>query len=244
MIIQTQRSQPNTIASFVKILRSNVQDVAAWLGLYRALDKDSDKLVCLQQVIRLQSQRLLVLENGAQRLQHRVIELEEERDKLIEEDLEIIDDLRQERIGKQNAENELAIARSTILKLNARVQKIQGSLDEQQRNEDYSQPSSQATSLLDTMQILLPNIEFLRSSLIMLSADVEYKAALRVLYELCHKPESVKGKSFESAEGWRERHFSNEGRIYFKKNLDGKFKVLLSRKQSQSGDERYLKKFG
>ena len=86
-----------------------------------------------------------------------------------------------------------------------------------------------------------PPLQLLRDSEEAIAGLPKQGALLRELSRL-DEPE-VKGERVEGAPGWCERHFTtghgNDGRLYYRRRGD-RFEVLVSLKQTQTRDVRYL----
>lgn len=98
------------------------------------------------------------------------------------------------------------------------------------------------------IETLLPNLKFLRSSLDVLTYELySFQPILRTLHRISTNPGKVTADKVYGVDGWWELHFNtgkdDHGRLYYK-HLDGKWMVLVSLKDSQSHDIRYLRRIG
>lgn len=119
-------------------------------------------------------------------------------------------------------------------------------LEREAKRPTLQRQSSLRRDLGNVIEILLPDVDFLRDSLDVITLELKnFERVLRELRNLCSAPASIKGERVESASQWREKHFStgqkDDGRLYFKKD-GGKWRVFVSFKDSQKQDINYLKK--
>jgi hypothetical protein len=89
--------------------------------------------------------------------------------------------------------------------------------------------------------VLLPDVEFLRNSLDdIVSGAVIRAAVVRLLQQRRYQPESVQAEAVEGVPGFRELRFGR-GRLYYRRDSGGMIQVLVSDKNAQAGDLRYLR---
>lgn len=178
------------------------------------------------------------LEQEKNNLETVLKQAESDKDALLRESVDILDESGnlKERIRQKDAE---------IESLKYQLEQKQEALDSQKRAQRI-QESTAFDIVKEVRQIitsLLPNVEFLRDSLEFLSSMALNKnQALSLLQEIRYSPEKVKAKKFESTPGFRELHFGGDGRIYFRTDNNKRILVLVSNKDQQKEDERYLKK--
>jgi len=162
-----------------------------------------------------------------------------DRDRLVYESIEYLDKSEDlgDRIRQKDAE---------IESLKYQLDQKQDELDSQKRAEGI-QETAMSEPFIEVVQIiecLLPDIEFLRDSIKVLLYKVQDRyQALRLLQKIRYSPETIKAEDFESAARFRELRFGREGRLYFRRDTGEPIRVLVSTKQSQREDERYLKKY-
>lgn len=96
------------------------------------------------------------------------------------------------------------------------------------------------------IQILLPNVEFLRNSIDVITRELKsYEPVLRTLYSIAIHQDYGQAKAVKGAPGWKELRFntgqSNGGRLYFRSETD-RYLTLISFKNYQKQDIEYLRK--
>ena len=121
-----------------------------------------------------------------------------------------------------------------------RLQTAERQLQERARSAEKAE-----SQLMDVVEVLLPEVEFLKDSRkVVLRELSSFKPIFAELHAIATEP-VVKGQAVEGASGWKERHFNtgqkDDGRLYYKRQ-DGKWLVLVSFKSSQKQDVRWLGK--
>jgi len=199
-----------------------------------------------------ESRHIEKLKNLANRLLSDMDDLEEKKNKLEQDKLhieseyekftELADDENQALKNKIKAQ----LIENDILKGKLEKQEKEFELCKTEKEIDRREISSQSVSrvkddILLTINSLLPNITFLRDSIDNLVNEVDdLSQPLKKLWEIAYRPGNLKAERFERAPKFKELHFGGDGRIYFKHQKD-KTEVLVSFKQQQKLDERYLK---
>lgn len=99
-----------------------------------------------------------------------------------------------------------------------------------------------ADEVMAVIQILLPNITFLKNSIDVITRELN-RQVLKAIYKITTDPMNREAIKVRGADGWRELRFNtgqaDDGRLYFKHKENG-WLVLVSFKGSQERDIRYL----
>ncbi len=141
--------------------------------------------------------------------------------------------------------------RSKVTELEAEILALRKALSQrevEQRAEARRSRSRWKEEFQHLLQLLLPELEFLRNSVDVLLLELEkYDHVLRMLHAIVRGQDSLRAKHLKGVDGWREAHFStgqkDEGRLYFRKAAD-RWLVLVSFKESQKRrDIPYLQKY-
>ena len=122
-------------------------------------------------------------------------------------------------------------------------------LDHEVRSKHESENADQAPSEIEQIFCLhWPEVDFLRGSLEILAKEIDdYDQVIRKLREIIIL--NQQGDKVKGMQNWRELHFStgrdDDGRIYFltpNKTENNKYHILISYKNLQDSDFRYLAK--
>jgi hypothetical protein len=125
---------------------------------------------------------------------------------------------------------------------------IQGRAEELERlakTATRDRRTAQRRELREVLQVLLPEVDFLRDSLDVITRELEsFGPVLRELRSIASAAADHKAERVEGVSHWKERRFhtgqKHDGRLYFRKD-DGSWVVLVSFKDSQRQDIEYLK---
>lgn len=174
--------------------------------------------------------------------------LREERERLSREIQQ-----NQEYIGEFSAdfdaqEQELRILQQQYESVCAERNNLRLELSEAKGSSDSAGERRLSSAEVLTAEIfksLMPDVEFLKDSLEIIAARL---ANPQPVLEIIRKVVFEKRTSgnVESANGWMEMHFStgqdDSGRIYFRPEREGRYKILVSFKENQKPDIAYIKK--
>jgi hypothetical protein len=179
-----------------------------------------------------------------QRTEARIGELEaglhdalRDRDRLAEEGYKYLEESDSRALALQEKENE-------VESLRYQLEQAQDDLLDQRWSAGQAAMPPPRVDIGQILSVLLPDVEFLRNSLdAIVSGAVKRNAALRLLQQLRYQPESVQAKAVESVPGFREQTFGR-GRLYYRRDSGGRIQVLVSDKNAQAGDLRFLRSVG
>lgn len=160
---------------------------------------------------------------------------EQDRHKLTVDGLSFLDQSQSLARTLQEKDNELAA-------IEHRLQQNQDELNHLRRQARMAAKPQPAPELAEVLRILLPNVEFMRDSLEILTTEAQNREpTLQLLQQVCYDPAAVRAKRVESVPDFLERHVSGDGRLYFRRGPGSRIEVLVSNKDSQPRDLRYLR---
>lgn len=189
--------------------------------------------------------------------QHRLDKAEKEHESILRDlqkaksdasDYEtLVEDL-QEQV--QELEKHKVILESTVESLKNKrddeknaVERLQNELDKLAPSNTISSTRTFREDLKNILCNLFPDVQFLRYSLDEIADMTNYNSVMRMLGELARRPQDFKGERVESTKDWKERRFSDDGRLYYRIRC-GIIQVLISNKRNQHRDITYLKTLG